>query len=616
MTVQQQYVLPGQWQPPPQPALFGELSPDGTQVILIGQGSGWDHKLIGERLAHLTALLKYDEDHGRRTGVIRIPATWASVTQVAWSFNGANGTARWVPLPRLREWILDEFTRRTAPPEPLKAEFPPWLKLRPYQEDGAAMIAAARRFLLLDDPGVGKTVSAIAGLAEIQARGGDIFPMLIVTPSWDVVDVWKREIAKWMPGWRTVLWGGVSGGVRDIGEALDRAGILLTTYATNRIDADSVKGPLAALRPVTVVGDECHMVKGTALYTAKGNSTVSAAYRRVCAHAVNVIELSGTLITQDTGDVYVPMAAAWQEDFPDRKRFTDRYLRTSRAEYGEPKVEGLHPLAEPEFRAVMTGSMRRVSKADVLTQLPPKIYSVRYVDIPPEWRAAYDGMERDMLAELPDSDDELPAWDSLTRFGRLSQLACSAANVEVTEEPDAFGFLKKHYQVTLRAPSWKADVLLEILAERRGHPVAVFAPSRQLIEIAGQSYLEKAGYKVGYVTGTTARRARTAAIDGFQAGQLDVIALTTGAGGTGITLTAAGTLVFLQRPWLGESIQSEDRGHRIGSEIHEHGVEIIDIVARNTIDSRRRELLRDHAGQLADFVQDVRIVRDLLGGKK
>ena len=72
--------------------------------------------------------------------------------------------------------------------------------------------------------------------------------------------------------------------------------------------------------------------------------------------------------------------------------------------------------------------------------------------------------------------------------------------------------------------------------------------------------------------------------------------------------------VFLQRPALGESIQAEDRVHRIGSEIHAHGVEIIDIVARDSVDSRRRELLKEHAGQLAEYVRDPRIVRGLLGG--
>jgi hypothetical protein len=611
-----QYAPQETWQPPPQPALFGELSPDGSRIILIAQGNSFDQKVIGQRLSHLTALVGTVPGF---SNAVTLPATWASVTQVAHSFNGAYGSARWVPQPRLREWILAEWARRTAPPAPLIAEFPPWLKLRDYQEEGAAQIAAARKFLLLDEPGLGKTCQVIAGLAEIQARGGDIFPMVIIVPSWGVARSWEQEIATWAPSWRTVKWGGVAGGVRDIGKALDRAGILISTYATARIDASDVRGPLAALRPVTVVGDEIHMVKSTALATAKGNSTVSAAYRRICAHAENVVELSGTLITRDTGDAYVPMAAAWPLDFPDRRRFTFRYLQTSYAEYGEPKVEGLNPLAEPEFRAVMAGSMRRKAKADVLTELPAKIYSVRYVDIPPEWRKAYDGMEADMLAELPDSDDELPAFDSLVRFGRLSQLACSAADVEVTEEPDELtGLLKKHYKVTLKTPSWKTEELLEILAERPGHPVVSFTPSWQLAMIAGQQ-AKAAGYRVGYYTGLgggVTEKTRQGDKDALQAGQLDLLSATTGAGGTGITLTAADTAVFLQRPWFGESEQAENRIHRIGSEIHEHGVEIIDIVARDSIDDRRRELLREHAGQAASFVGDTRLVRELLGGLK
>ena len=75
--------------------------------------------------------------------------------------------------------------------------------------------------------------------------------------------------------------------------------------------------------------------------------------------------------------------------------------------------------------------------------------------------------------------------------------------------------------------------------------------------------------------------------------------------------------MFLQRPWpLGDSIQAEDRAHRIGSEIHEHGVEIIDVVAENTVDSRIRERLIEKGGQLSAFIQDVRLVRELLGGLK
>ena len=605
-----QFVPESGWRPPEPAILYGEITPDGTRIILLGQGDAWSLKRAGEELSHITPLRTREAG-----GMVSVPATWAAVTQLAFTFNGQGTDAcRWVPGPALTEWIMAEWTRRTAAPTPLQAEFPAGRVLRPYQAEAAARIANVRKFLLLDEPGVGKTISAVAGLAEIQARGGDIFPMIITVPSWDVADVWQREIAAWMPRWLTVLWGSPK---RDIGKALDQAGILITTYATARIDASDAKGPLTALRPVTVIGDEVHAVKAAAVVTGKGNSTVSAAYRRICAHAVNVIELSGTLITRDTGDAFTPLAAMDPLSYPDRKRFTSRFCRSSKKEYGEA-IEGLDRLREPEFRFCLLGQMRRVAKADVLTQLPPKIHSVRRVELPAEWRKAYDAMEADMLADLPDGSGELPAFATITQMMFLARIASAAGDAEITEELDeASGELKKHYHYNMKAPSWKADTLMEIMAERPGHPVACFAPYKPLVLIAGKQ-AEAAGLRVGYVTGigdgiTRATRAR--AIEDFQAGKLDLIALTTGAGSTGITLTAAGTLVFLQRPWpLGESIQSEDRGHRIGSEIHAHGVEFIDIVAKDTVDSRIRERLVEKGGQLADFVRDPRVVRELLGG--
>lgn len=944
------------------PVLFGELDATGQRIILVGQGDSWELRQLGLRLKHITPLISKAQG-----GALYIPATWAAVTQIAHSFSGnGDGSARWVPQPRLRQWITDEWTRRTAAPSPLVAEFPPWLALRPYQEEGAARIAAARRYLLTDEPGLGKaqpettpvwtpdgwvqlgslvpgdlvynrygqqvlvrkvhyqgeqqvwrvtfsdrtstlasgphlwrvwtkndrthtdranhahgrvlttdqirehglhsadgaaryylpqqpvldspdhglpldpyaygallgdgslgttgrswrlsiacpdneilfsvaaaatslgttwrwdtppdrcqslsfhrkgrlnetlsglgalvyskdksihpiylragttarrallaglldtdgcvadgcaefssaswklaadvawlarslgavvtesdpqpagyiredgirvdcldkhrlhirfpadgpnpftlprkadawadmaakvqrrnpprtfqsiesagrarvccieldtddpyarvyltdtslipthnTATTIAGLMEMHCQHPRIviFPCVIVVPSWNVADVWVREIATWAPGWTTALYGGP-------GRAVSGSDIYITTYATARLDAADASGPLVKLRPVTAIADEAHALKG--------NSTrQSLAFRRIAAHAGNVIALTGTPVTKDTGDVYPVLAAMDTASWPSRERFVRRYCQTTDTEYGET-IEGLNKLAEPEFRAVLLGSMRRVAKADVLSQLPPKVYSVRRVEIPPEWRKAYDGMAEDMLAELPDGG-ELPVMETLAQMTRLSQLACSAADVEVTEEWDGqLQVMKTHYQVTLKAPSWKADALLGILAERRGQPVSVFAVSRQLIEIAGQA-CQEAGYRIGYITGAVPRRERAEAIEQFQAGKLDVILATTGAGGTGITLTAAGTAVFLQRPWsLAEALQAEDRQHRLGSERHEM-VEIIDVVSKDTIDESVRAALKDKAGQLSAFIREPQLVRSLLGGIK
>jgi superfamily II DNA or RNA helicase len=965
------------WAPPPPAVVFGDLHADGSRIILIPQGDGWDMKTVGERLSAMTPA-KTVED--KTAGIISMPATWVSVTQLSHAFPGTYGTPRWVPGPRLCEWIVAELTRRTSTHSPLITEFPDGQVLRPYQEAGARMIAAAGRFLLCDEPGpqpvttpiwtpdgwtelgrlqpgdivydlhgrqvpvravkfqghqpvyrvtfsdgastlatgehrwrvwtkndrssrdarlcrdgyrfkhgrvlsteqmrsaglkaidgsaafflpqqpvlqdrddnaelpldpyaygallgdgglthpgqlvivgiddyilsrveqaaialgttfrryaktasncmrtqfhqkgklravledlgacklanakaidprylaageharrellaglldtdghvishgsaagfatcsaqlaidvswlarslgaavtesaprgiwsphsrlrvqdqyairarfpadgpnpfrvprkadawasraaknrnrlpsrafraikpagaadvccieldtdddlsrvyltdttlipthnTGKTCTTIAGLAEIQARGGDIFPMVIVVPSWSVADVWVREISTWMPSWTVKLYGGPKRSELLEGLTSD---IYVSTYATARLDANDASGPLVKLNPAAVVLDEAHLIKSARLTTEKGTSTVSAAARRIAAHATTVTGLTGTPVTKNTGDIFTALSAMDPGSWPSRDRFIRRYCETQPGEY-EETVTGLKMLAAPEFFACLTGAMRRVAKADVLDQLPPKVYSVRRVKLPDDWRRAYDDLERDMLAELP-GGQEISVMETLTQLTLLTQLASCAADVEITEETDEeTGLVKKRYHAVLRAPSWKADELLEILAERKGQPVAVFAPSRQLIEVAGRACV-RAGFRTGYITGTTAQSARAQAITDFQGGKLDVILATTGAGGTGITLTAAGTVVFLQRPWsLAESLQAEDRAHRWGSEIHEC-IEVIDIVAADTVDARVRDALKNKSGMLSEVVRDPRVVRELLGGLK
>jgi SNF2 family DNA or RNA helicase len=106
---------------------------------------------------------------------------------------------------------------------------------------------------------------------------------------------------------------------------------------------------------------------------------------------------------------------------------------------------------------------------------------------------------------------------------------------------------------------------------------------------------------------------RTSYREAFQRGELDLICVTTGAGGVGITLTRSDCAVFLQRPWsLVEATQSEDRLHRIGA--GHDSIDVIDVIAKNTIDSRVRQVLKTRAGQLSDFVKDPRIVAEILGG--
>jgi SNF2 family DNA or RNA helicase len=577
--------------------VHGEVTADGSRIALVAASEHTEQVIEAARLLQtLTPLVRPSDP----PGAVTLALSWPAVVQLAHTFADA-----WRPGPRLAAWTAAEFARRSSGLDtPLTVGLPPGLTPRPYQVAGAQLIAAVGSVLLTDEPGTGKTITTILGLLERQRRTGRIAPVLVVCPA-SVVDAWVTAWRSWAPQCTTVAWRGAKA---TRARLAGRAHVYVVSYDTARNDAAGPgKGPapLLALAPASLVIDECHLIKSS-------DARRSHAVRRLAKAAHTVVALSGTPITHHPGDLWPTLATLCPQAWPSKERWVARYCHTVTGDYTST-VLGLAREREPEFRTALLGGHRRVAKADVLAQLPPKVYSVRTVALPAAWRRVYDDMQAQMLARLPDDGGELSVMSVLAQLTRLSQLASAAADVTLTTERGADGEDREHVSVTLKAPSWKVDALLEVLAERPGQPVVVFAPSRQLIQLAGRAAAE-AGHRVGYVVGGQGPRERTETVAAFQHGALDLLCVTTGAGGVGITLTAAGTAVFLQRPWsLVEALQAEDRLHRIGAEVHEC-VEVIDVVAANTIDTRIRAVLRDKAGQLADLVQDRRVVTELLGG--
>jgi hypothetical protein len=462
------------------------------------------------------------------------------------------------------------------------------------------------------------TASTLLGIEARRLAGTDVFPMVIVVPSWEVARVWQDHIRELMPHWPEPV---LHRGAKRARIASWKHGryILITTYATMRRDAPDMRGLLVKIRAACVIADESHLGRNP-------KAKQSKALWRVAHYAATLVWASGTLVTHDFGDIYQPLFTMAPLDWPSKEDLKRRYLATRRGngDYDE-LILGLRPEMEAEFFAALAGQLRRVAKADVLAFLPDKIYSLRRPEMPPAWRHAYDTMRDQMLAELPDGG-ELPVMYTIEKLTRLSQLASSAADVAVDYRLDeATGLLKPHYTVTLKPPCWKAEALLDLLAERPDQPTAVFAESRQLAMITGQ-YCAKAGLRTGYVVGEgnsgeygepgvrVTKKTRQAAVEDFQAGKLDVIICTLGAGGLGITLTASNSAAMLQRSYqLDLAIQPEDRVHRIGAEKWDH-VEIVDFVTLDTVDQYRREVLKDKAGQAGQLYKDPRYVRMLLGG--
>lgn len=591
--------------------IHAELTAGGDQIFLIAAGPAHEVAPAAKRLELLTPLFSKSDPPGGLVTAL----TWSTVVQLSATFGPA-----WTPGPRLAAWIREQMAKRTAPLADRLTYTPPaGLVPRPYQVAGALEIARTGKALIFDEPRTGKTMTTILGLMELATRHGlgELYgafggPVLVVCPA-SVVDPWVEAWQTWAPHLRAVAWRGPKR------KALaDTADVYVTSYETARDDSKVVKGfgPLLDLKAGALVVDECHYIKNP-------KAARSEAVKRLAKKVEAFVALSGTPITHHPGDLFPTLACLEPLANPAGGRWKNRYCEIVPAEYDEG-ILGLNPWTEPEFRLTILGQHRRVARADVMADLPPKVYSVRTVELPKAWRKVYDDFESQMLAELPDGT-ELSVMDAMSMFGHLSRLASAAADVEVTYGPDVdekTGELKRHVHLHLKADSWKVDALLEILEERCGSDVpresrdavVAFAPSSQLVKLAGLA-AAAAGYRVGYIVGGQSMTERTAVRTAFQAGELDLICATTGAGGTGITLSRAGTLVFLARPWsLVESLQAEDRGE--GDMTATRGTEIIDIVARNTIDSRVRTVLRERAGQLSDLVQDPRIVAELLGGSR
>jgi SNF2 family DNA or RNA helicase len=635
--------------------LCGRIVDDRIRLSILG--SDWEISEIGDKIRHLTAAPKKTGDG---TGEVSVPLTWAMVTQCA-RFMIEIGK-KWQPSPELIEWVTAEFMRRhdEYSPDPgltFDVNQLGWTPM-PHQIGGAYVGALNERFFFADDMRTGKTRTALLTLAEMEARGKDPWPAFVVAPA-SVVDPWMEELEAAFPDWPVAAYRGPrrqklstrykvyvmswntfrddmhvkqvaqceKGTITELTRAIEKAfsnhQLAPETYAAplcpccrkemTLVDTSRTKIPplLEFLVPKTLVLDEAH-----ALCNVKTRQSVMA--RRCARVAKYAFPMSGTPITHDVGGFWSALNVLDIRSFPDQERYQARYTDRFNREYGNPEVEGISTANKNEFFTLMQGSMRRISRSDVNKDLPPKTYQTRAVDVPAAHRKAYDEMRDDMIAHIPDTDEPLPVMTVLAQLQRLSQLASSACDVEIVYELDdkpgseTYGEMVPKYNVTMREPSWKIDALMELMDDNRGEPLICFSPHTQLVKLAG-ARAEKMGYRVGYIVGGQNQASRTGIRKAFNAGKLDLLCANVTAGGVGLTLTGTDTIVFLERPWAywqADQAQSRADDIRNAKQVH-----IIDIVAKNTVESRVREALKSKAGSLAELVRDPRIVEELLGGQ-
>ena len=543
-----------------------------------------------------------------------VPASWATCLALRSTFKNDL-----VIGPRLTDWAGNELANRITPANELRdletLEDPLNEDLFPHQRAGVKFLATARRALLADEPGLGKTAQAIRALKQLQDNGETIFPALIVCPN-TLKKNWKREFDKWWPGLDIqIIKGSATQRRKQFNEPAQvfiinweslRGHSRLAPYGSvalarctecgghddkvteNRCEVH--KRELNQIDFKAVIADEIHRSKepkskGTrALWAATGDAEIRYA-------------LTGTPIANNVLDLWSILHWISPEEWPSKTRWIDRMVNTMINAFGGMMVLGIKPHMEPEFYAALNPRMRRMLKAKVLPWLPEMMFERRDVEMSTKQKKAYDQMRDMMIAEL-EGGEALTAPSVLTQTIRLLQFASSYAEIAANEET---GEIK----AVLADPSCKVDALMDDIksGDFGNDSVAVCAVSRQLIYLLSAA-LTKEKIEHGLITGMQTEDERQQAVDDFQSGKIKWILFTAQAGGVGITLTAARRLMMLQRPWsLVDHRQALDRVHRIGSEIHD-SIIVTDYVTEGTIEERVIQVLETKADNFEQIVRD------------
>lgn len=588
-----------------------ELDDSGKNIII---GAEWRYKELCKSIPGA----KWDA----KTSIWHMPVSWSGCLALRSTFKGDLEIG-----PRLAEWAANEKTARIDPSNSLREITnmeEGYQDLFPHQRAGVEFLATAKRALLADEPGLGKTAQAIRGLARLHEKGEDVFPALVVCPN-TLKKNWEREFEKWWPGIRVQVIGGTATNRRKQFDPLinpDYEGpkphVLVINWESLRTHSRLAPYGSVALARCTecdghngkvtpgrcevhkrelneiefksVIADEIHRSKDPkskqtrALWAATGDADIRFA-------------LTGTPIANNVLDLWTILHWLSPDEWPSKTRWIDRMVDTMMNAFGGLMVMGVKNHMSDEFYAALNPRMRRMLKKVVLPWLPEVTVERRDVEMSAKQKKAYNDMRDLMIAEL-EGGEVLSAPSVLTQTLRLLQFASAYATMEVNPtigEPKAI----------LSEPSCKIDALMDDIqsGDFGEDSVAVSAVSRQLIELLS-GRLTKAGIAHGLITGAQNADERQQAVDDFQSGRTKWILFTAQAGGVGITLTAARRLIRLQRPWsLVDDKQVNDRVHRIGSEIHDNII-ITDYVTSGTVEERVRDVLEAKADSFEQIVKD------------
>ncbi|KQZ26271.1 DEAD/DEAH box helicase [Duganella sp. Root1480D1] len=474
---------------------------------------------------------------------------------------------QWTGGEALREMgrKLNQFSsvQRVPTPAGLQAT------LRDYQTDGLSWMQFLREYnfggILADDMGLGKTVQTIAHILVEKEAGRLDHPALVIAPT-SLMNNWQDETARFAPGLKVLLLQG-----KDRAELFDeipKVDLVLTTYALLPRDEEKLREHDFHL----VILDESHYIKNTRSKAAQSAGLLRARHR-LC--------LSGTPLENHLGELWSQFHFLLPGLLGDEKTFNSNFR---------------HPIErqdDPQRRQLLNRRIKpflvRRTKDSVAKELPPKTEMVRKVELSGAQRDLYETVRLAMDQKVREEIDRKGVARSqiviLEALLKLRQVCCDPRLVKSTKKAATTGSAKL---VDLM------QMVEDLLEEKR--KILVFSQFTSMLELIEEE-LEARDIPYAILTGET--RDRGAQVAAFQQGAVPIFLISLKAGGVGLNLTAADTVIHYD-PWWNPAAENQatDRAWRIGQD---KPVFVYKLIAKGTLEEKI-QLLQQKKSDLAQSV--------------
>lgn len=433
------------------------------------------------------------------------------------------------------------------------------IHLRSYQLEGVNWLVQCfhgqNGCILGDEMGLGKTCQTIALLIYLVGRLNDEGPFLILCPL-SVLSNWKEEMERFAPGLSCVTYtGDKEERARRQQDLRQESGfhVLLTTYEICLKDASFLKSFSWSVLAV----DEAHRLKNQSSLLHRTLSEFSVVFRLL---------LTGTPIQNSLQELYSLLSVV-EPDLFCREQVEDFVQRYQDIEKESKSASELHRLLQPFL-------LRRV-KAQVATELPKKTEVVIYHGMSALQKKYYKAiLMKDLDAFENETAKKVKLQNVLTQLRKCVDHPYLFDGVE--PEPFEVG---EH----LIEASGKLHLLDRLLAflYSGGHRVLLFSQMTHMLDIL-QDYMDYRGYSYERVDGSVRGEERHLAIKNFGKQPIFVFLLSTRAGGVGMNLTAADTVIFVDSDFNPQNdLQAAARAHRIGQN---KSVKVIRLIGRDTVE--------------------------------